>query len=59
MMPLFKPLYGQRFLSGGHRFQIGQAIGQWLFARTRGAFLEGVKHGTRFPKPRHKQGEAG
>lgn len=47
---IFKPLYGQSLWSRGHRFQIGQHFGGWLYKMSRGAFMDGVKHKVRPPR---------
>lgn len=47
---IFRPMYGQRWLSRGHRFQLGQALAEKVFARERGAFLAGFMQGGRFPR---------
>ncbi len=46
---IFHPLYNERLWGRGHRFQLGQSLGEWFIARRRGPFLEGVKQGARFP----------
>lgn len=49
-MILFRPKYNQRLFSRGHRFQIGQAIGEFIARRTKSAIIAGMKQGMRFPR---------
>lgn len=41
---IFRPLYGQRWMGRGHRYQLGQAFSGWI-ARLDGAFGAGMAQG--------------
>lgn len=45
---IFRPLYNQRWMSRGHRFQLGQRVGNWLLSGG-GAFWAGVKQASYRP----------
>ena len=38
---IFRPMYNQRWMSSGHRFQLGSVIGKWM-SGMKGPFITGI-----------------
>ena len=47
---MFRALYNQPWMGGGHRFQLGQRFGDWAMQH-KTAFWAGVRQSMRFGRP--------